>query len=205
MSKTVEFLFDIVSPASYFAWHVVPKIAAAAGADIVYTPVFLGGIMQASGNRPPGTVAAKGTWMRKDFARWAKIYGLDYRVNSVFPQNTIGAMRGMIALADDPVFRAYGDALFRAMHAVDREIQDPAVMAEILTPLDLDPQEFLARISDQAIKDKLKANTEDAVARGVFGAPTFFVGGEMHFGQDRMWMVAEDLGTSIHKALEDAS
>ncbi len=204
MAKSVEFLFDVVSPASYIAWHVIPKVAAAAGAEVIYTPIFLGGIMQATGNRPPGTVEAKGAWMRKDMARWAEMYRLEYRRNSVFPQKTIAAMRGMIVLAEAPEFRAYGDALFRAMHAEDREIQDPGVFAEIVSAVGLDPQSFAEQISDQAIKDKLIANTEAAVARGMFGAPTFFVGEEMHFGQDRMWMVAEDLGTSIHAAIGDA-
>ncbi|MEO1494989.1 MAG: 2-hydroxychromene-2-carboxylate isomerase [Pseudomonadota bacterium] len=205
MVKTVEFLFDVVSPASYFAWHVVPKIAAAAGAELVYTPVLLGGVMQATGNRPPGTVDAKARWMAQDLQRWAALYGLAYTRNAIFPQKTITVMRGMVALHGTPAFHTLGDALFRAMHVENREIQDPQVLAEILTGIGIDAEAFMAEASDQAVKDRLTANTEDAVARGMFGAPTFFVGDQMHFGQDRMWMVAEDLGTSIHAAMGEGT
>ena len=201
MTKTVEFCFDVISPAAYIAWHVLPKIAKAAGAQIKYTPMFLGGVMQATGNRPPGTVEAKGAWMARDVPRWAKMYGLEYQRNSVFPQMTITAMRGAVAYQDDPVFQPYITALYKALHVENREVQKPEVMAEILASLGIDGVEFMARVGDQAIKDKLKANTDDCVARGVFGAPSFFVEGVMHWGQDRLFMVAEDLGTSIHDAM----
>ena len=201
MTKTVELCFDVISPAAYIAWHILPKIAEKAGAEVIYTPMFLGGVMQATGNRPPGTVAAKGAWMQQDFARWCKMYGLPYQRNSVFPQMTLTHMRGAIAYQDQPVFRDYVSAMFKALHQDDLDIQQPEVMAPILTGLGIDPQEFMARAGDQAVKDKLKANTDGAVERGVFGAPSFFVGDTMHWGQDRMFMVAEDLGVSIHDAL----
>ena len=201
MSKRLEFLFDIVSPASHLAWPVVPKIAAAAGAELVYTPVLLGGVMQATGNRPPGTVEAKGRWMRADMARWAALYGVEMRRNDVFPQKTITLMRGAVALAGEPGFVPYVEAFMRAMHVDNKVVEDPEVAAGVLSGLGLDPEAFLTRTQDPAIKDRLKANTEDAVARGMFGAPTFFVGETMHFGQDRLWMVAEDLGVTIHDVL----
>ncbi|MEM6621781.1 MAG: 2-hydroxychromene-2-carboxylate isomerase [Pseudomonadota bacterium] len=202
MTKRVEFCFDIVSPASYIAWHVLPKIAAAAEAELIYTPVFLGGIMQAQGNRPPGTVAAKGDWMRRDLARWTKLYDLPFQRNAVFPQNTLALMRGAVAYLGRPEFQPYCTAFFQAMHVDNREVQDQSVIAEILGELGIDGADFARLTGDQATKDALKSNTEDAVARGVFGAPSFFVGETMHFGQDRMWMVAEDLGVSLHTALD---
>ena len=184
MKKTVELCFDVISPAAYIAWHVLPKIADAAGAEITYTPMFLGGVMQATGNRPPGTVEAKGAWMQRDFTRWCEIYGLRYKRNSVFPQMTLTAMRGAVAYQDQPVFRDYITALYKALHEEDRDIQKSEVMAEILADLGIDGTEFIARVGDQAVKDKLKANTENAVERGVFGAPSFFVSDTMHWGQD---------------------
>ena len=202
MTKTVEFCFDVISPAAYIAWHVLPKIAAQAEAEIKYTPVFLGGIMQATGNRPPGTVAAKGAWMARDMDRWCKMYGLVRRPNSVFPQMTLPHMRGAVALKDEPVFHDYVTALYKAIHQDDKDVQQPEVVGEILASVGIDPAEFQARIGDQAVKDELKANTDGAVARGVFGAPSFFIGDTMHFGQDRLFMVAEDLGVSIHSAME---
>ncbi|MEM7059199.1 MAG: 2-hydroxychromene-2-carboxylate isomerase [Pseudomonadota bacterium] len=203
MTKTVELCFDVISPAAYIAWNILPKIAEAAGAEIQYTPIFLGGVMQATGNRPPGTVAAKGAWMNRDFARWCEMYELPYKRNSVFPQMTLTAMRGAVAYQEQPVFLDYITALYRALHEEDRDIQQPEVMGEILGDLGIDGTEFMARIGDQSIKDKLKTNTENAVERGVFGAPSFFIGDTMHWGQDRLFMVAQDLGTSIHDALAD--
>ena len=203
MSKSVEFCFDFVSPASYVAYKVLPKIAAAAGTEIIWTPIFLGGVMRAQGNRPPGTVEAKGAWMRRDIARWAKLYGLDYQRNDVFPIMTVPHMRGALAYQDDPRFRPYCDAMFQAMWVDNVNLTEPAEIAKVLGKAGIDGAEFQARISDQAIKDRLKANTDGAVARGVFGAPSFFIGEVMHFGQDRMWMVAEDLGVDIHTALAE--
>ena len=202
MTKTVELCFDVISPAAYIAWHVLPKIAKATGADLIYTPMFLGGVMQATGNRPPGTVESKGAWMQRDLPRWCKMYELPYQRNSVFPQMTITAMRGAIAYQGEPIFHDYVTALYKALHQDNLDIQQADVMGKILTDLGMDGAEFMARVGDQAIKDKLKANTEDAVARGVFGAPSIFVGDIMHFGQDRLFMVAEDLGISIHDALK---
>ena len=189
MTKTVEFCFDIVSPAAYIAWHVLPKIAEKAGAEIIYTPIFLGGLMEASGNRPPATVPNKGKWMMRDLARWAALYGLEYRRNDKFPQMTLHHMRGALALMGTDQFRPMIDRLYRALHVENQVIDDPANMAKLLGEVGIDPQEFMAKISDPAIKDQLKANTQSAFDRGAFGAPTFFIGDTMHFGQDLCWEI----------------
>lgn len=198
--KTVEFLFDFVSPTSYLAYMVLPKIIDRADAMVTWTPIFLGGIMQATGNRPPGTVENKGRWMQADMARWLAHYGIPFNRSSHFPFNSLVAMRGAVAYMDDPVIRPYCDAMFRAAWVEDCDIGDRAEIAKVLDEVCIEPDFFRERIADQAIKDKLKANTDDAVARGVFGAPTFFVDGNMHFGQDRIWMVAEDLGIPVAEA-----
>jgi len=203
MTKTVDFAFDVISPAAYVAWHILPKIAAKAGAEIHYIPMFLGGLMQATGNRPPMTVPNKGKWMQSDLPRWMALYGLDYRRNEVFPQNTLPVMRGAVAYQDQDVFRPMLDRIYRAMHVENAEIQDPEVLAGLLREVGLDPAEVTARIGDPAVKERLKTNTETAAARGAFGAPTFWIGETMHWGQDRLFMVAEDLGVSIHEALGD--
>lgn len=203
MTKTVEFCFDVISPAAYIAWHVMPKIAEAAGAELKYTPFFLGGVMQTTGNSPPGTVANKGKWMGEDLPRWCRMYGIPYRRNDVFPQMTLSHMRGAVALLGTDKFRPYCDTLFNALHVDNRDIQQQDVTAELLGPLGLATPEFMAKLGEQEVKDQLKANTQGAVDRGAFGAPTFFIGDIMHFGQDRMFMVAEDLGISIHEALKD--
>lgn len=200
MSKTVEFLFDFVSPTSYLAYMVLPKLIDRADAMVTWTPVLLGGIMQATGNRPPGTVDAKGRWMQADMGRWLAHYGIPFNRNPHFPFNSLVALRGAVAYMDDPVIRPYCDAMFRAAWVDGRDLGEREVIGAVVDSLGIEPEFFRERIADQAVKDKLRANTEDAVARGVFGAPTFFVAGNMHFGQDRMWMVAEDLGIPVTEA-----
>lgn len=200
MTKTVEFLFDFVSPTSYLAYMVLPRIADRADAHVTWTPVFLGGIMQATGNRPPGTVGNKGKWMADDMARWVRHYGIPYKRNSAFPVNTLTILRGAVSFLDDPVLRYYCDAMFHAMWVEDRDLSQKAEIDAVLETLGMDPEVFHERVAQQEIKERLKANTENAVARGVFGAPTFFVGDNMHFGQDRLWMVAEDLGIPVGDA-----
>ena len=113
---------------------------------------------------------------------------------------TLHHMRGALALMGTDQFRPMIDRLYRALHVENQVIDDPANMAKLLGEVGIDPQEFMVKISDPAIKDQLKANTQSAFERGAFGAPTFFIGDTMHFGQDRLWMVAEDLGTNIHDA-----
>lgn len=200
--RTVEFLFDFVSPTSYLAYTVLPRIADRANAHVTWTPVFLGGIMQATGNRPPGTVDAKGRWMASDMERWVAHYRIPYHRNSAFPVNTLAILRGAVAYRDDPVLRYYCDAMFRAMWVEDRDLSQKAEIDRVLDQVGMDPEIFHERIAEQEVKDRLKANTDSAVARGVFGAPTFFVGDHMHFGQDRLWMVAEDLGIAPVEAFE---
>jgi 2-hydroxychromene-2-carboxylate isomerase len=200
MSKTVEFLFDFVSPTSYLAYMVLPKIIDRADAMVTWTPILLGGIMQSTGNRPPGTVENKGRWMRADLERWLAHYGIPFKRNSHFPFNSLVALRGAVAYMDDPVIRPYCDAMFRAAWVEDRNLGERDEIGAVVDSLGIEPDFFRERIADQAVKDKLKANTEGAADRGVFGAPTFFVGDNMHFGQDRMWMVAEDLGIPVAEA-----
>jgi 2-hydroxychromene-2-carboxylate isomerase len=161
--------------------------------------------MQATSNRPPGTVEAKKQWMARDLARWAGLYGLEYRRPDKHPQMTLPVMRALLAWQKSDLFRPMGDALFRAMHVENGDLEDPGTLVRVLGPLGITPDAFTERTQVPAVKDALKANTESAVARGMFGAPTFFLGDTLHFGQDRLWMVAEDLGTDIHTALGDAA
>lgn len=204
MKKSVELCFDIGSPAAYIAWHVIPKIARAAGAELIHTPVLLGGVFKAQGNRSPAEVPAKSAWFRRDLQRWAGLYGLEYVRNDTFPQNTLVHMRGAVALQDTDTFVPYVEGFLEALHVKNQVISDETVVGEVLGRIGLDPAAFMTRTQDPEVKERLKANTERAVARGMFGAPTFFVGDAMHFGQDRMWMVAEDLGVNLHEAVGDS-
>ena len=195
MTAAVECFFDVGSPTSYLAWTRLPRIAAAAGAGIVWRPMLLGGVFKATGNASPVAVPAKGRWMGTDIARWAKRYGVPFRFNPHFPINTLTLMRGAAGLqlrrAED--FDRYLTAIFVAMWQDAANLGDPGVLAATLASAGLDADAFTALVGDPEVKAGLVATTEEAVARGVFGAPTFFVGDEMFFGQDRLDFVAEAL------------
>jgi len=197
MAGTVEFLFDVVSPTSYLAYKRLPDIAARTGATIVWTPVFLGAVMQGSGNAPPGTVPAKGEYMGRDLVRCAERFDIPFALNPHFPVKTLLLQRTALALLDDAgedEFRRFLDTCFQAVWVEAKNMGSAAVAAETLSAAGFDPEALAARASAPAIKEKLKANTDGAVARGVFGAPTFFVGEEMYFGQDRLDYVEDALG-----------
>lgn len=193
MSKTVEFLFDVGSPYSYLAYHQLPKIAKAGGADIVWTPVLLGGIFQATGNKGPIEVPAKGRYAYIDLQRWAKTCGVKFEMNPNFPINTLPLMRGAIAMQmrGEDEFHRYLRAIFSAMFEAPRNLNVPTEIGAVLAEAGFDPMQFMALIGDQGVKDRLKENTANAVARGAFGVPTFFVGEEMYWGQDHLHFVAE--------------
>ncbi|MGB5245327.1 MAG: 2-hydroxychromene-2-carboxylate isomerase [Woeseia sp.] len=190
MSRRVEFFYDYVSSYSYLANS---QLATLGAAEVVYRPFFLGGIMKATGNTPPATVPARGKYLVKDLERWAARYGIAFRMNPAFPQNTLGALRLALAAQQAGGFQALHQRLFNAMWAEQRDLADPAVLLKIANDAGLDAEGLLQASSSQEVKDLLKANTDEAVQRGAFGAPTFFVGGEMFFGNDRLEFVREAL------------
>ncbi len=190
MAKKLEFFYDYVSPYSYLADSQAGKVG---GSNLVYRPVFLAAIMQATGNKPPGSIEAKGKYLRKDITRWASRYGVVYKRNPKFPQNTLKALRLAVVAQRDGVFDKIHSALFAAMFVHQSDLNDDKVLADIMNAAGLDESETFDRIADQSIKDELKANTDEAVRRGAFGAPTFFVGEEMFFGNDRWEFVKEAL------------
>jgi 2-hydroxychromene-2-carboxylate isomerase len=195
MSKTVEFFFDVGSPTAYLASTQIQKIASDAGATLVYRPMLLGGVFKATGNSSPVTVPAKGKWMFSDMSLWAKRYGVTLKMNPFFPINTLPLMRGAVAMQMrmPEKFDTYLSAVMNAIWQDKKNMGDTAVIAETLAQIGLDPAAFMAMIGDDEIKSALVKNTEEAVSRGVFGAPTFFVGDQMFFGQDRMMFVKEAL------------
>ncbi len=194
MTKTVEFFYDFGSPTVYLAATQLPAIAAAVGATIDWRPMLLGGVFKSTGNQSPVVVPAKAAYMNNDLERFAKRYGVPFSFNPHFPINTLALMRGAVAYQDDVVVSStYRDAIFRAIWVEARNLNEPDVIGQVLSDAGLDPAELMNRIGQQTVKDQLIANTEEAVNRGVFGAPTFFVGEQMFFGQDRLDFVAEAL------------
>jgi len=195
MAKTFDFYFDVGSPAAYLAWTQVPALLRATGASVSYRPMLLGGVFQATGNRSPMEVPAKSRWMQEDLARWARRYGVEFRHNPHFPINTLLLMRGALGLQMHQPERMvpYVDAVFRAIWVDGRNMNEPAEVAAAVEQAGFDPQQVLALTQQAQVKEGLKAVTQEAVARGVFGAPTFFVGDQQFWGQDRLDFVQEAL------------
>ena len=193
MSKTVEFYYDYGSPTAYLAWTQLPSICDEAGAELVHMPVLLGGIFKAVDSTTPVAVKPKGAWMFDDISRYAKRYGVPFAMNPHFIFTTLAVMRGAVWAKKTGVTDAYTEAMFKASWEQGRDVNDPAQIADIVSGAGLDADAMAGAIQDPEIKQGLIDATTEAVERGLFGAPTMFVDGEMHFGQDRLDWVREAL------------
>ena len=194
MGRKLEFFYDYVSVYSYLADS---QIEALVDADVVYRPMLLGAVLQATGNRPPGTVEAKRRYLHSDIANWARRYALPLTMNPLFPQNTLNALRLALLAQREGAFPEVHRALFDAMWVEQRNLGDDSVLATIAGEAGLDPVASMQGIAEQSIKDRLKSNTDEAIARGAFGAPTFFIGDRMFFGNDRFDFIREAIRPSI--------
>lgn len=198
MSKTVELFYDFSSPNAYFAAMQLPAVARRHGAEIVWRPILLGGLFKLlSAPAMPGmTSPERSAWGLRDLERWSARHGVPFRFASRFPLSTVRPLRiALIAgeLGLDP--GEFARAVFHAYWVDDRDISDAAALSEILTGLGADPEPILRRIEEPAVKDALRIATEEARSRGVFGTPTFIVGGELHFGKDRLDFVEDALAS----------
>ena len=185
MTRQAEFFFDVGSPTAYLAWTQLPALCAQAGAALLARPMLLGAVFQATGNASPAAVPAKSRYMRDDLARFAARYGVPFAHNPAFPINTLLLMRiaAGLQLHSPQQLDAYLRAVFAAMWVDARDMNDPAVVAGVLQAAGFDPAVLLALAAEPEVKDALRKTTEEAVQRGVFGAPTVFVGEQMFFGQ----------------------
>ena len=198
MTKTLELIFDFGSPNAYLCMKVLPELLDRTGADLVVTPCLLGGIFKATGNKAPmiqyADAPAKLAYENLEMRRFIAKHGLArFRLNPHFPVNTLTIMRGAIVAEDEGNLDDYVDAVNRAMWEEGLKMDDPEVIATFLSANGFDGPALLARTQEPEIKAKLVANTEAAVARGVFGIPTFFVGDDIYFGKDRLGQVEEAL------------
>ena len=195
----VEFHFDFGSPNAYLSHVVIPSIEQRTGARFVYVPVLLGGVFKLTSNQSP-MVSMKGIrnkpeYQQRETERFIARHKITrFRANPHFPVNTLLIMRAAVAAEFDGLFKPYVDAVFRAMWEDGLKMDDPEVAGAALDGAGLPGARLLARAADQAVKDRLVANTETSVARGTFGSPTFFVGDEMFFGKDRLRDVEEEIG-----------
>ena len=193
--KTFEFWYDFGSTATYLAWTQLPALEAATGAKAIWKPMLLGAVFQAAGNQSPANIPAKGKYIFADFARFAKRYGVTLNRNPYFPINTLLLMRIAVVLQTkgDARFLDYCTAIFNSIWVESLNMNDAVIAAGVIQRAGFDAQALIAAASEQSTKDALKAATQAAVDRGIFGAPTFFVGDQMFWGQVRMDFVREAL------------
>ena len=190
MTKSVEFYFDVGSPTAYLAHKRLKQLKLEYGCSIIYHPVLLGGLFKASGNSSPVTVPAKGKYMMmEDLPRFAKLYSVPLNTNPHFPINTLNLMRGAVSSLDEEYFDTYIVTIFKAIWVESRNMGDIDTVIEVLSDAGLDAKSILEATQNPEVKQQLISNTEQAVERGLFGAPTMFVDGEMFFGQDRLQFV----------------
>lgn len=197
MAQSFEFLFDFGGPNSYLAHKVLPKICAQTGAEAVYIPILLGGLFKLTNNQAPliryAETPAKRNYEMLEFDRFVKAHQLPFKMNPHFPINSLHLMRGAVAAQHLGCFMPYVEAIMTAMWEDGANTGDPEVVKDVIDRLGLDSAALLEKADDPSIKAELAANTEQAAARGAFGVPTFFVGGEMFWGKERLAQVSEAL------------
>lgn len=185
-NKTIEFFWDCGSPYTYLASTQIETIAAGCGAELQWRPFLLGGVFQAIGNRMPAAIPAKGKYLFDDVKLWAKFYDVAFRLPEKFPINTLAAQRAGIAASRMGKGMEFAKRVMRAHFGEGRDVSQPDELKACAADVGLDGDALFARTQEQAVKDELKSNTEEAVRRGAFGAPTFFVGEQMFWGNDRL-------------------
>ena len=191
----LEFFFDYGSPYSYLANTQLPGLRERTGCELVYRPMLLGGVFKATGNQSPAMepVEAKRAYGGVEMRRFVEHYGADFQPNPHFPINTLKIMRTAHAAQRAGVFDAFHAAVYPPFWAQGANLGDEAVFRGVLADAGLDADGLLAAADDPEVKDALRTTTEEAIARGAFGAPTFFVGDEMYFGADRLPFVERAL------------
>jgi 2-hydroxychromene-2-carboxylate isomerase len=195
----IEFFFDCSSPWTYLAFHNIQPLAEAFGETIVWRPILVGGVFNAVNrsvyeNRA-NPVPQKARYMLKDLQDWARVAGLRIVMPpTVFPVNSVKAMRACIVLEPRGLLPAFARACFETYFGEDQDISKDEALAAISERVGVDFDELSANIAQQSVKEQLKANTDEVIRRGGFGSPTMFVdGGEMYFGNDRIPLVREAL------------
>jgi 2-hydroxychromene-2-carboxylate isomerase len=196
MSATIEFIFDFGSPNAYLAYRALPPVLERTGARLAIDPCLLGGIFKATGNTAPSiafaAIKGKFEYEMLEFRRFiAKHRLLKFRMNPHFPVNTLMLMRGFVAAREAEQETAYLEMGLGGLWEEGLKLDDADVLARRIDAAGLDSGRLLAAARSEPVKQKLADNTAAAVARGVFGVPTFFVGDEMFFGKERLGQVEE--------------
>jgi 2-hydroxychromene-2-carboxylate isomerase len=194
MARRVDVYFDCSSPWTYLAFHAIQPLAREVGAEIAWKPILVGGVFNAVNQTVYESRARpnprKQAYMLQDLQAWARLYGLRIAFPpTVFPVNSVKCMRGAFHALDEGKLVPYATAAFEAYFGEDRDIARDDVLSDVATKAGLDPARLLAAAAGDDARSRLRANTEELIARGGFGSPSLFVGEEMFFGNDRLPLV----------------
>ncbi|MBI3937405.1 MAG: 2-hydroxychromene-2-carboxylate isomerase [Betaproteobacteria bacterium] len=191
MADPIDFYFDFSSPYGYFAAMRIDGLAARHGRSVNWRPILLGAVFKLTGGRPLPALPLKGKYSKHDMARSARLYGIAFRLPSMFPIATQAPARAFYWASDrDPALAVkLANALYHAYFAEDRDISSPEATAEVAATLGIDRAELIAALNEPAVKDRLKREVDAAIARGVFGSPYIVVDGEPFWGADRLEQV----------------
>jgi 2-hydroxychromene-2-carboxylate isomerase len=197
MAKKLEFFYDCSSPWTYLAFSKIEEVANRHGAELVWRPILVGGVFNAvnpsvyeTRERP---VKPKARYYAKDLQDWAHLYGLKIGQPTVFPVNSVKAMRGAFVAHEHGKISPYSRHVFEQYWGEDRDISKDEVLRDIVHASGLDEKEYFAKIAAPEYKTRLKENTDELIERGGFGSPTIFIDGNMFFGNDRLILVEHAL------------
>ena len=198
MTQTIEFILDLAAPNGYLAWYPLKDIAARTGAQLVVTPVFLGGMHKLTGNAPPmmrdADVKGKVPYAALEFHRYLDRHAMTkFRMHPALPFNSILLQRILVAAREQAEMQALVDLFQPAVWEENIDCGDVQLVGQLLEDGGFDAERLLSATQDAAVKQVLADNTEQAVERGAFGIPTFFVGDEMWFGKERLGQLEDYL------------
>ena len=186
MSKSIEFYFDFVSPYSYIAHKQIQKVEKKNTFKIKYMPICLGGLHNSAGVTPAAFISIKAKYMIKDSKLVSEKKNIKFKFNYYFPIKTVNFMRGVIIAEEDNFEKLYIEKIFNAIWKDGLNMNDQSIIEKVIKNMDINPKTFLLRATDIKIKDKLKKLTDDALKKGIFGAPTFLINKKIFWGQDRL-------------------
>lgn len=197
MSKTVEFYYDFSSPYTYIASKRIEKVCHESGASLVWKPFLLGGVFNEIGSTPAAQIENKIKYLRQDTVNCAEYYGVPFNYPEIFPLNSVRAMRGAFAASEKDKLVEYNHLMFDLYWTLGADLSRVEILAEAVANIGIDPEWFAQRIAEQEIKDMLRVETNIAITRGVFGAPTIFVDDKMYWGNDRLDFLDRYLKESV--------
>ena len=193
MTKSIEFYFDFSSPYAYLGFKEIIKYEKKHRFQIKYMPIFLGGLHNSADIKPAAFNKIKSKYMIQDTKLVANKKNIKFSFNSYFPIKTVNFMRGAIIAKDNNYEKIYIEKIFDSIWRDGLNMNDNIIINKVLKNLDLNPDIFFGKVSDIKIKDKLKKLTNDALKKGIFGAPTYYVNRKIFFGQDRLGYAIDEI------------